>query len=66
MEDLRKGTETLDKDGLEIIDWTIGQADWRAGRKEKSKLGMERSRKVVERIGMAESVEPGTETPEST
>ena len=26
-EDRRNGTETMDRDGLNIIDWTEGQAD---------------------------------------
>ena len=37
MEDWRKGRETTDRDGLEIMDWHEGQVDWRAGNMEKLK-----------------------------
>ena len=33
-----KGTQTMERVGLEIMDCREGQADWRAGKVEKSKL----------------------------
>ena len=49
MEDQRKGTETTDRDGLESMDWTEGQADLRPGKVEKSKPRAERLRETAER-----------------
>ena len=37
MEDIWKGTETTERDGLEIMDWNETHSDCRAGREEKSK-----------------------------
>ena len=59
MEDVWKGTETTERDGLDNMDWTEGHSDCRAGRVEKSKSVAERSRETAEKIGMAE-VEAGT------
>ena len=42
-EDLRKGTETMEREGLDSMAWTEGQAVWRAGKEEKSKPGAENS-----------------------
>ena len=36
-EDWRNGTETMESDGLEIMDWMERQGDWRAGNVEKLK-----------------------------
>ena len=41
------------------MDWTEGQADWRAGIVEKSNPKGERSRETAERHRMAESAETG-------
>ena len=38
-EDFRKGTDTMEREGLKSMDWTEGQLDCRAGRAEKSKPG---------------------------
>ena len=59
MEDCRNGTETMEREGLEIIDWTKGQADCKERREEKSKPEAERSRGVAEETGKAED---GTRT----
>ena len=59
MEDVWKGTETKEREGLDNMDWTEGHSDCRAGREEKSKLVGERSRETVEKTGMVE-VEVGT------
>ena len=53
--------ETMDKDGLESMDWTEGQVDWRAGNMEKSKPGAERSREMADRQGTAGLAEAGVE-----
>ena len=37
MEDVWKGTETLEREGLDNMDWTSGHSDCKAGRDEKSK-----------------------------
>ena len=50
-EDWRKGTETKEREGLEIMDWTEEQAAWSAGKAEKLKPGAEKSRLMVERMG---------------
>ena len=52
MEDIWKGTETMEREGLGNMDWTEGHSDCRAGRDEKSKLVAERSRETVEKTGM--------------
>ena len=59
MEDIWKGTETTERDGLDNMDWTEAHSDCRAGREEKSKLVVERSRETVEKTGTVE-VEAGT------
>ena len=59
MEDVWKGTETTEREGLDNMDWTEGHSDCRAGRDEKSKSVAERSREMVEKTGMAEE-EVGT------
>ena len=56
MEDFRKGTDTMERKGLEIVDWTKGHLDCRAGREEKSKPGAERSRDMVEKTGKVEDL----------
>ena len=56
MEDIWKGMETTERDGLDSMDWTEGHLNCRAGRDEKLKLEAERSRETVE--GTAE-VETG-------
>ena len=43
--------DTMEREGLEITDWTEGHSDCRAGREEKSKPGAERSRDVAEKTG---------------
>ena len=43
-EDQKNGTETTKREVLEIMDWTEGQEDCRAGRVEQSKSGAERWR----------------------
>ena len=55
MEDVWKGTETMEREGLDSMDWTEGQSDCKAGRDEKSKMEAERSRETVEKTGMAEA-----------
>ena len=60
-EDQRKGTKTRERDGLEIMDWTEGQMDWRAGNVEKLKPVAERSRETAERHGMVESADTGSD-----
>ena len=51
--------ETMEREGLETIDWTEGQDDCKKGREEKSKLEAESSRDVVEKTGKTED---GTRT----
>ena len=46
-EDWRKGTETTEREGLDSMAWTEGQAVWRAGKAEKSKPGAENLRSMV-------------------
>ena len=46
MEDFRNGTETTEREGPETMDWTEEHSDCRAGREEKSKPGVERSREA--------------------
>ena len=58
MEDIWKGTETTERDGLESMNKTEGHSDCRAGREEKSKLVAESSREMSEKTGTAE-VEAG-------
>ena len=53
MEDVRKGTETTEREGLGNMDWTEGHSDCRAGREEKSKAVAERSRETTEKTGTA-------------
>ena len=40
----RKGTVTMEREGLDSMAWTEGQEVWRAGREEKSKPGAENLR----------------------
>ena len=47
----RKGMETTEREELESMACTEGQADWRAGRAEKSKPGVEDSRLTACRTG---------------
>ena len=54
-EDWRKGTETMEREGLEIMNCTKGQVDCKAGRAEKSKPEAERSRGMAKKTGMADS-----------
>ena len=49
MEDIWKGTETTERDRLDIMDWTEVHLDCRAGIEEKSKLVAERSRETAEK-----------------
>ena len=58
---LEKKDKTTDRDGLEIMDWTEGQADWMAGSVEKLKPRAERSRETVEKHGAVESAKTGVE-----
>ena len=51
MEVWRNGMETTEREGLESIACTEGQADWRADRAEKSKPGAEDSRLTACRTG---------------
>ena len=51
MEDVWKGTETTERQGLDNMDWTEGHSDCRAGRDEKSKSVAERSRETAEKTG---------------
>ena len=53
-EDIWKGTETTERDGLDTMDWTEAHLDCKAGREEKSKSLAERSRETVEKTGTAE------------
>ena len=55
MEDVWKGTETTEREGLDNMDWTEGHSDCKAGRDEKSKLEAERSREKVKKTGTAEA-----------
>ena len=55
MEDVRKGTETKEREGLDNMDWTEGYSDCRAGREEKSKSVAERLRETAEKTGTAEA-----------
>ena len=48
MEDVWKGTETKEREGLDNMDWTEGHSDCRAGKDEKSKSVVERLRETVE------------------
>ena len=50
MEDVWKGTENTEREGLDNMDWTEGHSDCRAGRDEKSKLVAERSRETAEKL----------------
>ena len=59
MEDVWKGTETTERDGLDNMDWTEAHSDCRAGREEKSKSVAERSREMAEKTGK-EKGEAGT------
>ena len=54
MEDIWKGTETMERDELDTMDWTEAHLDCRAGREEKSKSVAERSREMAEKTGTAE------------
>ena len=56
MEDVWKGTKTTERKGLDIMDWTEGHSDCKAGRDKKSKSIAERSRETVEKTGTAELV----------
>ena len=53
--------ETMDRDGLESMDWTEGQADWRAGNLDKLTPGAERSRETAGKHGTAKSAVTGQE-----
>ena len=55
-EDFMKGTDTMERDGLESMDWMEGHSDCRAGRVEKSKPEAERSRDVGEKTGKVEDL----------
>ena len=59
MEDIWKGTETTEREGLDNMDWTEGHSDCKAGRDEKSKSVTKRSRETAEKTSKAE-VEVGT------
>ena len=59
MEDVWKGTETTEREGLDNVDWNEGHSDCKAGRDEKSKSVAERSRETAEKTGTAEA-EVGT------
>ena len=59
MEDVWKGMATTERDGLDNMDWTEAHSDCRAGREEKSKSVVERSRETAEKTGAAEG-EAGT------
>ena len=58
-EDFRKGTDTMEREGLKSMDWTEKQLDCRAGREEKSKRGAERSRDVAEKTGKEFTIKGG-------
>ena len=45
-----KGMETTEREGLDSMAWTEGQAASRAGKAEKSKPGAENLRLMVERM----------------
>ena len=47
----RKGIETTEREGMDSIASMEGQADWRAGKVEKSKLGAKESRSTAWRMG---------------
>ena len=47
---LKKGMETTEREGLDSIAWTEGQADWRADKVEKLKPGAEDSRLTAWRM----------------
>ena len=51
-----KGTDTMEREGLERMDWTEGHSDCNVGRVEKSKPEAERSRDVAEKTGKAEDL----------
>ena len=55
MEDVLKGMETTESEGLDNIDCTEGHSDYEAGREEKSKLEVERSIETAENNGTAEA-----------
>ena len=55
MEDVLKGMETMESEGLDNIDCTEGHSDCKAGREEKSKLEAERSIETAENNGTAEA-----------
>ena len=59
MEDVWKGRETTERDGLDSMNWTEAHSDCMAGREEKSKSVGERSRKTAEKTGTVEG-EAGT------
>ena len=59
MEDIWKGTETTERDGLDSMDWAEPHSDCRAGREEKSKSVAKRLRETAEKTGTAEG-EAGT------
>ena len=52
----------MDMDGLESMDWTKGQGDWRAGNVEKSKSGAREGLKGWERASVMAFSSPGTWT----
>ena len=51
-----KGTDMMEREVLESMDWTEGHSDCRAGRVEKSNLEAERSRDMAEKTGKAEDL----------
>ena len=59
MEDIWKGTETMEREGLDNMDWTEGHSDCRAGRKEKSKVEEGTYLKGWERVSATMFLEPG-------
>ena len=59
MEDVWKGTETTEREGLDNMDWTEGHSCCKVGRDEKSKSVAERLREKAEKTGTAEA-EVGT------
>ena len=48
MEDVWKGTKTMEREGLDNMDWTEGHSDCKARRDEKSKSVAEMSREMAE------------------
>ena len=48
MEDVWKGMETTEREGLDNMDWTEEHSDCREGREEKSKPVAEMSRETAE------------------